>query len=1138
MRVSRWLSVICLLMFPAVGAVLAQKHLAPGDRVIRGNRLISTKSEPGRQLHRTEHRFVTREIVVDGRMQEQDWDLAAEIGPLFDSEQNRDSTSVRVLFDGEHIYLFWSIEQEDGITAGLEEFDGVITGDDYVQVDLKPWLPDDIRHGRDYYYTIAVNPIGTVWDAYFDPYLDGFFFSSWNSGAEVATVRRSNGWDLEMRIRFDRLDVYSDPGWNWQLKFHHASQSGAGPVRVTSADLGVTVTQDRMVRRPELVAYYWPRPEFMQEVKPDMSLKPEYSARLALIDRRPAVDSRRDSELWTSVPVLEVARTDRMGERLEADLARAQVARSGNTLVLNLEADGAELDEREAGEGGLGQGMEGQMAGVNGVFVDQSLFQRECFWVILQPRKTPGDAVHHDYYMIVIDNRGGVRGTHYDAYGAPTRSWQPPVEVDLYESETGWGSEVLIDLSGFDIPVKYEQTWGFNVFRNRMLGDDDSELQAWSYTGNNFLDPTTFGVLEGIGELDGEAVKASIQRRLEYLQHEIEQLALTAESTAGLRNLGYVRAELDWPMTEPVADARALEAADQKLGAIEAKVYYDSVPHPAEGGYPLMDVQFIGRHGWAVGAMGTVLRSEDGGGTWERVNLQTDADLYRVNFVSRLVGWAAGGRMRIAETNESMRHDRRGGYGYIFHTRDGGRTWTCQFGERGRLLLGLDFVNERVGYAVGERGYLLKTEDGGDFWRVLPTTGSMNWLYGVRFKDELTGFAVGLNETVIKTEDGGLSWKRLDAESDRRPYGFRPIYHDISFNGNTGCIVGQNGAVMMSNDGGLSWHPSATFFKSEIRDLMDLRSVHFVTPERGYAVGELGTRILVTEDGGASWRYQPLPNTGWLRAVWASAEGAVVIVGEQERILKSDDGGSNWDSSPQPKADVLVMMAHGDDAAINLNAFFAHYTINQNRTIVDLGTLSDVHSSEYEETYNLEHDRNMWMIGVRTATNFNEFETGNNGSDYYHFTERLWEGEENVVRHHVAAIRAYRPDVVITHGGVFGDYDKPGHKLSGRAGLVAFDTAGGEVDHYPELTRLGLPPWQPKKLYHLASESYPATLDLAPIGETPLKGTDMTCLEFGEYVIRNFQSQGIYHTRNGKLSLVRSLVAVPDEESSVFDGLE
>src|SRR5690606_18330280 len=145
---------------------------------------------------------------------------------------------------------------------------------------------------------------------------------------------------------------------------------------------------------------------------------------------------------------------------------------------------------------------------------------------------------------------------------------------------------------------------------------------------------------------------------------------------------------------------------------------------------------------------------------------------------------------------------------------------------------------------------------------------------------------------------------------------------------------------------------------------------------------------------------------------------------------------------------------------------------------------------------------------------------------------------KSVIWHMVAAIRAYKPDIIITHEGVFGDYDKPGHKLSGRAGLQAFESAGGNVDHWPELTRLGLEPWQPKKLYHLAGESYPETLELSWIADQPLKGTNITCKEYGNYVIRNFQSQGVYyHRHNAKLSLVKSLVPLPDKEKSVFDGL-
>lgn len=377
------------------------------------------------------------------------------------------------------------------------------------------------------------------------------------------------------------------------------------------------------------------------------------------------------------------------------------------------------------------------------------------------------------------------------------------------------------------------------------------------------------------------------------------------------------------------------------------------------------------------------------------------------------------------------------------------------------------------------------------------------------------------------------------APADRKFYDFRTFYRDVTFNGSTGCIVGQNGCILVSSDAGRTWSPAATFFDTAIRELLDLTHVQFVTPQLGYAVGELGSRIMVTEDAGQSWSLRPAANTDWLRALWADSSGKLVLAGEREKILASADKGFTWKTlrGDRPKTDVLVMMAHGDDSPICLGTFLAHYAINQGKQIVDLGVMRDCHSSEYEETYNLEHDRHVWMSGVRTSTNFDEFETGNNGCDYYHFTERLWEGEHNAVRHMVAAIRAYRPDIVIIHDPVYGDYDKPGHKLTGRAGIPAFDTAGGEIDHWPQLTRVGLQPWQPKKLYCLAGESYPATLDLTPLNDLQLKGTEGTCHDWTEYVLRNFQSQGVHHARDSQLCLIKSLVPVPEKESSVFDGL-
>jgi photosystem II stability/assembly factor-like uncharacterized protein len=1125
-----------------IHAQVQHLRLANGEKVINGNRLISVKSEVGKQLYQPERVFFKREITTNAEMTEPEWKEAQVVAPFLNAAGKLDKTTVRVLYDEKNIYLFWEIDQPDGITSQVLNNDSIITKDDYIQIDLKPLLPDSIHEGRNYSYSIAVNPDGVVWDSYFDPYLGGYYYSSWNSQAKIATKKHINSWQVEMTIPFEGLDVASDPGWKWNLEFHHASIMD-GKTDISSSGTGITVEQKIMVRQPGLVAYYWARPEFMPEIKQNIGNLNKKETIATQLKSLPKINNLEDGKIWENTKVLDINYTDKMGKYLADKNAMARVGIFENIMCFNLQGNGAKIQTGKDTSNVNVTGMGAQMAGVNGVFVDQSLFENESFILILQPRDLNADKIHQDYYLIIINNHGEIRGIHYDQFGTPYTTWTPKADVDIYNTASGWGAEVNLDLESLDIPVDYSKTWGFNIFRNRLVNKKEFELQAWESTANDFMNPQKLGEISGINLNGLSVVRSNFERKIKKADSMILKYgrgdqrlvkSLTEKiRSSGLETLAQIRnANLNFQQINNILGTMA--AASRNL----------SEPHPKRHGFPLMDVQFIGDHGWAVGAMGTVLRTADGGKKWDNISIKSDADLYRVKFINEKEGWAVGGSMRMGETNESMRHDQRGGYAYVYHTKDGGKTWDCQFAENGRLLFGLDFVNKNIGYACGERGFLLKTLDGGKHWTSLPTTGTLNWLYGMAFKNEKIGFAVGLNETVIKTINGGNSWVKLDVPADRF-YGFRSIYRDINFSGNTGCIVGQNGCILISHNGGETWEPSATYFRNDVRELLDLRSVQFVTPQLGYAVGELGTEIMMTEDGGRNWNYRSTGNTEWLRAVWASPSGKLIAVGEREKILASQDRGLSWKklNGDDTKMDILVMMAHGDDAAINLNSFLAYYAINQGKKIMNVSTVSNLHSSEYEETYNLEMDRNARMMGVGTTSNFNQFETGNNGANYYHYNQRLWEGEDNIVRHMVAVIRAYRPDIVITHDGVFGDYDKSEHKVSGRAGLLAFETAGGPIDLWPELTRLGLKPWLPKKLYNLAgnkhpAQSYPATIDLNWIADQPLKGTTITCKEYGNYVIRVFQSQGVYHhTGDTELSLIRSNVPVIANEKSVFDGL-
>ncbi|MEA1997691.1 MAG: hypothetical protein U9N45_08620, partial [Gemmatimonadota bacterium] len=167
---STQLSLILLLLVPSL-LTAAGKHIAGGEQVSRqGNRLISSLSPDGRQLYRPPAALDRKieGLVLDGKASEDFWSLAQRVSPFLESAETggaKRNCNVLVSYDRENIYLFWEIETAQAPKATVTVPDTALTGDSYVQLDLCPLIPDSIHYGRGYYYSVAVNPLGTVWDA-------------------------------------------------------------------------------------------------------------------------------------------------------------------------------------------------------------------------------------------------------------------------------------------------------------------------------------------------------------------------------------------------------------------------------------------------------------------------------------------------------------------------------------------------------------------------------------------------------------------------------------------------------------------------------------------------------------------------------------------------------------------------------------------------------------------------------------------------------------------------------------------------------------------------------------------------------------------------------------------------------------
>jgi photosystem II stability/assembly factor-like uncharacterized protein len=219
-------------------------------------------------------------------------------------------------------------------------------------------------------------------------------------------------------------------------------------------------------------------------------------------------------------------------------------------------------------------------------------------------------------------------------------------------------------------------------------------------------------------------------------------------------------------------------------GAIGRTVDGGATWAPVQSGtsQTLYAVSFAGDVGIAGAASQTIIRSENRGASWERVQggffgggfFGADMVTEAVGVVAGensifqpLFGYSANGGQSFDFTrfylnsNEGQLEDVRffdpqegvaagytwDGQGAISRTTDGGQNWiTVLFPD---ALYGVDFATDEVGYAVGSSGSLLKTADGGLSWAAVPGATTAT-LYDVSLPAPSTGYAVGSGGTVLK----------------------------------------------------------------------------------------------------------------------------------------------------------------------------------------------------------------------------------------------------------------------------------------------------------------------------------------------------------------------------------------------------
>ena len=258
-----------------------------------------------------------------------------------------------------------------------------------------------------------------------------------------------------------------------------------------------------------------------------------------------------------------------------------------------------------------------------------------------------------------------------------------------------------------------------------------------------------------------------------------------------------------------------------------------------------------------------------------------DAELSSVCFASPDRGWAVGDR------------------GVIWHTRDGGRTWRVQETPHTCRWEAVQFLDDNHGWVAGAitqphshltRAVLLKTRNGGETWTEI-RTDTLPGLRGVKFFDAKSGWiwgdSSGLYPTgVFRTNDGGQTWTPI---SKGNTSGW--IAGDFR-DPRSGAVAGQAGELGLV--AGVEIRPSRTTDLG----LRYLRQMKLGAATDGWLVGD-GGLALTTNDSGFTWTApaSPLPSAAAhfdFRALATYGSHCWIAGSPGTFIFHSPDNGKTW----------------------------------------------------------------------------------------------------------------------------------------------------------------------------------------------------------------------------------------------------
>lgn len=375
--------------------------------------------------------------------------------------------------------------------------------------------------------------------------------------------------------------------------------------------------------------------------------------------------------------------------------------------------------------------------------------------------------------------------------------------------------------------------------------------------------------------------------------------------------------------------------------------------NPYLQGNDLNSIVMNGSIGWAVGAMGTVMKTTNEGFDWELVDMETSENFNSI-YMEEITGkgWIVGNNGIVFFTDnggDSWVKQRSGtdeilysiaaiegncpwicGNEVILKSHDDGENWervNCPFINR-YFSISLKDCNEA--WISGMQGLVISTSDEGITWQSHPTA-TTNQLFSIDVVANGDYRACGYTGTIIRSSDAGITWVKEHEQTFLYLYGI-----DTRGIGGPAYAVGGEGTILETLDGGTTWNKRESGVFTYLNDVCFQAIMHGV-----YATGWYGIILRKEDQAGAEFEImneRPIhfmmgldfisENTGWAVGSEEISDGVVEGI-----ILSTTDGGINWETQKTLSDGMMAVDFINEDEgwAVGNNGAIRH-TINGGQT--------------------------------------------------------------------------------------------------------------------------------------------------------------------------------------------------------------